>query len=141
MTCLRPHAGVALMLSRPAFLGDYEYLMIKRQGSHGAGKWSFPGGWMEFGETPSAAAVREFREEIGGIDVWEDEIGFVGATNDVHPEGDVHSLTLVYSGTWRSGIAVINELEKISELGWFTRVKPPSPLFTSIDKILEGRML
>ena len=37
----------------------------RRQGSHLAGKWEFPGGKVEAGETDAAAVVRECREELG----------------------------------------------------------------------------
>lgn len=42
-------------------------LMILRAGSHGAGVWSIPGGWMEPGESPAAAATRETLEETGVV--------------------------------------------------------------------------
>ena len=29
------------------------------------GRWTLPGGWMDVGDTPGGAAVREFREETG----------------------------------------------------------------------------
>jgi 8-oxo-dGTP diphosphatase len=34
-------------------------------GNHGAGLWTLPGGGLEFGEGPEAAAVREVEEETG----------------------------------------------------------------------------
>ncbi len=47
------HAGLVLLAKRPAH-------------KHLGGKWEFPGGKVEFGESPSEAIVREIREELGG---------------------------------------------------------------------------
>lgn len=40
-------------------------LTRRREGSHLAGYWEFPGGRIEAGETPEACLVREMREELG----------------------------------------------------------------------------
>lgn len=53
-----PAAGV--MLPR----GD-EILLVRRRYHPRAGAWCLPAGFMEYGETPEACAVRELREETG----------------------------------------------------------------------------
>jgi 8-oxo-dGTP diphosphatase len=40
-----------------------KFLMQKRQGSHGEGTWSCPGGHLEFGESFKDTARREVKEE------------------------------------------------------------------------------
>lgn len=42
-----------------------EVLLVRRANPPDAGRWGFPGGKMEFGETVEAAAVRELYEETG----------------------------------------------------------------------------
>ncbi len=40
-------------------------LLQRRAIEPGRGRWTFPGGFLEIGETPEAGAVRETREETG----------------------------------------------------------------------------
>lgn len=40
-------------------------LLVRRANPPDAGLWGYPGGKIEYGETVSAAAVRELREETG----------------------------------------------------------------------------
>lgn len=56
----RPKVGVAVIIRK-----DNKILLGKRIGSHGAGTWAFPGGHLEFGETPEQCAQREVFEETG----------------------------------------------------------------------------
>ncbi len=45
---------------------DGRVLLARRpDGKHMAGKWEFPGGKIEPGETPEAALIREIEEELG----------------------------------------------------------------------------
>ena len=41
---------------------DGELLLVRERAD---GKWTLPGGWVEVGESPSEAVVREVREETG----------------------------------------------------------------------------
>lgn len=54
------HTGTLVFLRR----GD-EVMLIRKKRGHGAGKINGPGGKVEPGETPLAAAVRETLEETG----------------------------------------------------------------------------
>lgn len=40
-------------------------LMVRRAMNPEIGKWAFPAGYLDYGEDPRAAAVREVREETG----------------------------------------------------------------------------
>ena len=56
-----------------------EVLLVRRfSDKPDAGLWGFPGGRVEPGETPAAAALRELREETGLIAL------------DAHPLGTLH---------------------------------------------------
>jgi 8-oxo-dGTP pyrophosphatase MutT (NUDIX family) len=55
-----PRMAVGILVRRRGHL-----LLGQRLSPDGAGAWSTPGGWIEPGETPREAAVRELREETG----------------------------------------------------------------------------
>lgn len=44
---------------------DGRLLLVQRRRAPGAGSWAVPGGRVEAGETPAAAAARELEEETG----------------------------------------------------------------------------
>lgn len=56
----RPILGVIAVL-----VTDAHVLLVKRKKMTDAGKWGFPGGHVEWGETGLDAAVRELAEETG----------------------------------------------------------------------------
>ena len=55
-------------LARHDHWSDQAAVILTRRAAglrHHAGQWALPGGRMEAGETPEAAALRELREEVG----------------------------------------------------------------------------
>jgi 8-oxo-dGTP diphosphatase len=124
----RPGVGVALLIRR----GE-QLLLVKRRGSHGAGTWSPPGGYLEFGERPEECAIREAREETA-VDVG--DLRFLGITNDIFPEGK-HHVTLWFEAGYLSGEPRVAEREA-SEIGWFAWTDLPEPRFIPFEHLLAA---
>jgi ADP-ribose pyrophosphatase YjhB (NUDIX family) len=85
----RPLVGVAVMIFWQGLL-----LIGRREGSHGAGSYSVPGGHLEHGETPVQAARREILEEVG-LTLEDDDVQVICATSNVVE--DKHYVTLFYA--------------------------------------------
>ncbi len=73
-----------------------EVLLAQRpKGKRLAGKWEFPGGKVEAGESPEAALVRELKEELD-IEVAEKDLEPFWFLSHAYPEYDFHLLMPVY---------------------------------------------
>ena len=84
-----------------AFRGD-EFLMVR----HARRSWEMPGGKVNPGESPEAAAVREFHEETGYD---------VGSLRVLEVEGK----GLVYSGIVGKKLAITPDAHEIAGVGFF----------------------
>jgi 8-oxo-dGTP diphosphatase len=60
-----PEPGVFRLSGAVFAERDEKILILKRGGGEMTGAWYLPGGGVDLGETPEAAAIRELREEAG----------------------------------------------------------------------------
>lgn len=85
-----------------------------------AGKWTLPGGGIEFGEDPKKAIVREVKEETGLnatvgklLDVDSDVFKFTDAT--------AHGIRIIYEATVEPGDIVVESNGSTDAVQWFSR--------------------
>lgn len=112
-------------------------LLGKRLSAHGTDHWSFPGGHVEFGETPEAAAVREVREETNLVVAKVEKFHF---TNDMFDSGKQY-ITLFYVAAEWTGELKNMEPEKCEGWEWVSPEELPEPLFQPIKTLLTEVVL
>lgn len=82
-------------------------LLQQRAMEPGAGLWTFPGGFLEIGETPGAGAIREAKEEVG-LDVT------LGPLVGVYARPHVGIVMVVYEGTSATDAAYVADHESLA---------------------------
>lgn len=120
----RPLVGVGVIVVRAG-----KVLLGLRAGSHGAGTWSFPGGHLEWGETPEACAIREVAEETG-LTIRDPR--HAAFTSDLFEAEGRHYVTLFLTATAATGEPQRLEPHACEHWAWFAWDDLPSPLFPPI---------
>ncbi len=97
-----------------AIVREESILLVKRGHDPYKGSWVFPGGFIEYGETAEAAAVREVMEETGVRIRLRDILGVYSA-----PDRDPrkHVLSVVFVGEYVSGHPIGGD--DAAEAKWF----------------------
>ena len=95
------------------------FFLAKRGGEarNEAGKWEFPGGGMDFGDSFTETLKREMKEEHG-VDV--EIIDLLEFTSHFIPEDKEHWVGPTYRCRIISGEPQICEPHKCDQIGWFT---------------------
>jgi 8-oxo-dGTP diphosphatase len=101
------------------------------------GRWTLPGGGIEFGEEPAAAMVREVREETG-LDVRAKEVADVNSVTLNLDERIFHGIRIVYR-TRLLGGSLANEIDGTTDLcAWWSLEEAHSlPLVDLVEGALE----
>lgn len=114
--------GTAVVIFNP----QHQVLLGKRKGSHSAGHWAVPGGWIDATDRSTAeSAIREVEEETGiklqGLheSIW---------TTEWHEDGQFRTVTLWFFA-FTSEEASVKEPYKCEAWCWFDPKDLPSPLF------------
>lgn len=115
-----------------------KFLMQKRQGSHGEGTWSLPGGHLEFGESFEDTARREVKEES---DLEIKNVRFAAVTNDIFAKESKHYVTVWMLSDWASGEVRNMEPEKCTMQSWHTLDNLPKPLFLTWQQLLSSQFM
>jgi 8-oxo-dGTP pyrophosphatase MutT (NUDIX family) len=131
---IAPPSTARSLASLAAIFDDEGRVLLVHQ-TYGRRRWALPGGGLEPGESPQAAAVREVGEEVG--------VQF-------EPEVVVASYTLIETGgirfVFRGGVVgepSAHDEREIDDVGWFGAEELPKPLTRSapyaVADALAGR--
>jgi 8-oxo-dGTP diphosphatase len=126
---LSPAVGVGCIV-----VHDGSVLLVRNH----TGRWSTPGGHLDFGESPAAAAARETLEETG---VRVRDVAFVAITNDVMHDARRHYVTLWFRGNAESAAIAVGDTEEITAAGWFSPDDLPEPRHLFFDNLLDGNTI
>ncbi len=113
----RPIVGVLAVVLR----GD-RVLVVRRANPPLPGRWGFPGGVLELGETVAQGAMRELFEETG---VTAEAAGPLTVIDTIDRDGEgrvcYHYTLVAVIGHWRSGEGVAGD--DAEEVAWLTRAE------------------
>jgi len=93
--------------------------------------WALPGGFLDYGESLEAAAVREAREETG-LNIALTEQFFTYSEPDRDPRH--HTITTVFTATGRGDLRAGDDA---TDIGVFTKHRLPSPIVFDHADILR----
>lgn len=120
----RPHVGVHLIITEGS-----KVLLRRANTGFADGSWAVPGGSLEDGDLPAAAA-REAREELG-ITIDPADLAFAHLCHHADPD-ELARIGVFFSARQRAGEPVNAEPHKCSEIAWYTIGELPDDIVSYI---------
>src|ERR1700694_1365083 len=116
-------------------LRENRALIVQRAQQPNAGRWGFPGGVLELGETVAEGAMRELLEETG---IVAEPAGWLNVHDAVSrdAEGRVqfHYVLIAVRGIWRSGEGVA--ADDAASVAWVSRAEIVAGLYPTFPTLL-----
>jgi 8-oxo-dGTP diphosphatase len=113
----RPIVGVLAVVVR-----DGRALVVRRANPPLAGRWGFPGGVLELGETVAEGAMRELREETGVVAEPAETLTVLDSIQrEAGGRVRYHYALVAVHGIWRSGDGVA--ADDADEVAWLSRTE------------------
>jgi 8-oxo-dGTP diphosphatase len=112
----RSAANVSMVrvVAKGAFTRPGEVLLVRPKVGFFAGRWSLPGGYLDYGESPEACLVREVEEELG---VRARVVRLLDVDSQVVGSG-LHFLAFLYEGVLDAERFTLKD-DEISDARWF----------------------
>ena len=134
----RPIVAVLAVVLRP--MGqEMRALIVQRAQQPNAGRWGFPGGVLELGETVGEGAMRELLEETG---IVAEPAGVLNVNDAISrdEEGRVqfHYILIAVRGVWRSGEGLA--ADDAADCAWASRAEIEAgkyPTFPTLLPLLD----
>jgi 8-oxo-dGTP diphosphatase len=140
--CLRPRfrnpaltVDGVILVRRPQSAGEFGHhvLLVERAHEPFQGSWALPGGFVEYGEDPDRAVVREIREETG-LDGLPFRQFRVFGRPDRDPRG--HTVTVAYVAEIVGQLPSVSGGDDALAARWFPLQELP-PLAFDHGRILD----